>query len=132
MAFVKHGVLPCGHSSAAELVPPLVPPTVNITSPSGQVGGLSVTINATASATAPATVTKVDFYYMYCPGGVCGAEVLIGTDNTGPSPYTMLWTFPSCAAAPDDKFQITAYATDSNGTRSAAAGSNLRLTGRGC
>ena len=110
-------------------------PNISITSPStGPLGGLSVTINANASATDPKTLVKADFYYQYCPSGVCGPEVLIGTDNT-PSAlpvFSQAWTFPSCGAAPADRFRILVYATDSNGVVSSAARVDIILTGRGC
>jgi hypothetical protein len=109
----------------------LVPPTLNITSPgTGPVGGLSVLVQCSASASGGATIDRVEMYWQYCPGGACQTSNLIATVTA--APYEATWTFPSCGAAPEDRFRITAKAIDSNGLESGLAGCDVRLTGRGC
>jgi hypothetical protein len=89
---------------------------------------------ATATDPAPGSgIREVAFSYQYCPGGACGGEVAIGTDNTGPSPYTIVWaTQPSCSAAPEDRFRILARAIDNCGNVSDVAPVDVRSVGRGC
>jgi cell division septation protein DedD len=115
---------------------PNQPPVANITSPTtGALGEpLSVPVVATASDPAPGSgIREVRFTYQYCPTLTgCGAEVSIGIDNTGPSPYTITWTFPSCGTAPEDRFRIIARAVDNCGNVSAIAPVDVRLIGRGC
>jgi hypothetical protein len=57
-------------------------------------------------------------------------EVPIGTDSS--EPYTATWTFPSCGAAPEDRFLIKARAFDNCGNVSTDSTVLVRLTGRGC
>jgi hypothetical protein len=61
---------------------------------------------------------------------VCGGEVAIGVDSTGPSPYTVTWLFPSCSSAPDVYFRIVARAVDNCGNVSDPAPVNVALIGR--
>jgi hypothetical protein len=107
-------------------------PVANIVAPStGSLSGLSVEVQATASDPAPGSgIREVRFTYQYCPSNVCGSENVIGTDTTGPSPYTIIWTFPSCAVAPDIYFRIIARAVDNCGNISAIAPVSVALIGR--
>jgi hypothetical protein len=99
----------------------------------GALGGLSVLVQATASDPAPSSgIKEVRFSYQYCPSNVCGGEAGIGTDSSGPSPYTITWVFPSCATAPDSIFRIVARAVDNCGNISAPAPVFVSLVGRGC
>jgi hypothetical protein len=92
-----------------------------------------VLITVAASDPSPGSgVREVRFSYSYCPGFVCGGENGLGSDNTGPSPYTMNWIFPTCGSAPEDAFRIFARATDNCGNVSDPARVDVRLTGRGC
>ena len=110
-------------------------PVANIISPvAGSLAGISVTVNATASDPAPnaSGIREVRFWFVYSPLSGDLPQVFIGTDTTGPSPYTMLWTFPSCAAAPEDRFRIIARSVDNCNNVSDEAPVTVRLVGRGC
>ena len=48
------------------------------------------------------------------------------------SPFSVTWTFPSCEAAPDDRFKILVRSEDNCGNFSALDSEDVRLTGRGC
>jgi len=111
---------------------PNQPPTVSITSPTtGPLGGLQATIAADASDPAPSPgVKEVRFYWQYCPAGVCQASNLIDADTT--PPYSAVWVFPTCGAAPEDRFRVLARAEDKCGNVSADANVDVRLTGRPC
>lgn len=107
-------------------------PTAAITSPStGGVGGLSVAVDVAATdATAVASVTV---YWEYCGAsftGCVGNRTALTPDTT--SPYSVTWTFPSCGAAPLDRFRIYAQSKDTCGNESGYASVDVRLTGRGC
>ncbi len=107
-------------------------PVANITSPSTGPVGNPVAIVATASDPAPGSgVKEVRFGYQYCPGGVCGAEVAIGTATS--APYSVSWSNqPSCGAAPEDRFKLLARAVDNCGNVSDPAFVDVRSVGRGC
>jgi len=112
-------------------------PTINITSPStGPLGGLSATITANATAYNGATLVQAEFYYQ--DGGAPAQPYnLIGLASGG-SPYSILWTFPTCGGFIEDavgdspRVNIYARAKDSNGQYSTDASIAVRLTGRGC
>jgi hypothetical protein len=106
------------------------PPTVNIVSPStGPLDGAQVTVDVDASDSGSG-VKEVRFYWRYCPGGVCQAPNLFGSDAT--SPYSGVWVFPSCSSTPEDRFRILARAEDNCANVSGDAVVDVRLTGRGC
>lgn len=108
-------------------------PTAAITSPStGGVGGVSVAVEVTATD-ATSGVASVTVYWEYCGAsftGCTGAKTALTPDTT--SPYSVTWTFPSCGAAPLDRFRIYAQSKDTCGNESAYAAVDVRLTGRGC
>ena len=110
-------------------------PTAAITSPStGGVGGLSVAVDV-LSTDAMSGVASVTVYYEYCGTtsftGCVGVRTVVGVPDTN-SPYSVTWTFPSCGAAPGDRFRIYAKSKDNCGAESAYATVDVRLTGRGC
>jgi len=109
-------------------------PSANITSPTTGSIPNPVTVVATASDPAPGSgIREVRFSYRYCPLATgCGGEVSIGSDNSGPSPYTIVWAQPGCGAAPDSGFRIIARAVDNCGNVSGIAPVNVLATGRGC
>jgi hypothetical protein len=74
----------------------------------------------------------VRFSYIYRPLSGDLPEVGIGSDNSGPSPYTIIWTLPTCSQAPEDRFRIIARAVDNCGNVSAIAPVDVRSIGRGC
>jgi len=75
-------------------------------------------------------VKEVRFYWQYCPGGLCQAENFISPADTTP-PYSAVWVFPTCGAAPDFFFHILARAEDNCGNVKDHS-AIVRLTGRGC
>lgn len=91
----------------------VIPPTVNITSPSSGatfVEGDLVAISA--NATDDGTVTQVEFF-------VNG--VTVGVDNTGPAPFTFTWTSVQGNAT------LTAVATDNSNATTTSAGVSISV-----
>lgn len=108
-------------------------PTAAISSPStGSVGGLSVAVDVTATD-ASSGIASVTVYWEYCGtsyAACTGAKTALTADTS--SPYSVTWTFPSCVAAPNDRFRIYAQSKDACGNESTYATVDVRLTGRGC
>ena len=96
------------HSRLAEVEAYGVPsnnavPTVALTAPaagSSFVAPAGIALEASA-ADSDGTIAKVDFY---------ANGTLVGTDTTGPTPYTFAWT-----NVPAGTYQLTAVATDDDG-----------------
>src|SRR5262249_53289705 len=72
-------------------------------------------------------IDKVEFYYQDNGGS---ATVLIGTDST--VPYSVFWTFPTCAQARNDTFKIFARAIDKCGNVRDTPRETVHLRDRGC
>jgi len=92
-------------------------------------------IEAIADDPAPGSgVREVRFFYRYCPMATgCQGQIPIGVDNTGPSPYSATWIFPSCGTAPEDRFAVEAFGVDNCGnTGPVYRVDDLRLVSRGC
>jgi hypothetical protein len=112
-----------------------VAPAANITSPA--TGGIPqpVTVHCTFTDPPPSSGPgHATFYYLYCPGGVCGSPVLIGSSSTvvaGPA-FEISWMQPGCGPAPQDNFTIQCYVFDVAGNQSAMTFVNVRAVGRGC
>lgn len=92
-----------------------VPPTISIVSPangSSVLVGSSLTINANAND-ADGTIDSVQFFV---------DAVYIGSDLTGPNPYTINWT------ATLGPHTLTARAYDNNGASTLSSGININVT----
>jgi hypothetical protein len=130
---------PAGSGPAPTPAPDVVAPVGNMVSPGTGFVGLPVALTCSFTDAAPSSGPwKADFYYAYCPGGVCGANVSTGTDLT-PSGSGPVYTFdeswenqPSCFVAPDDHFRLTCFVWDIAGNVSIAAPVDVRSAGRGC
>ncbi|HET9665307.1 MAG TPA: Ig-like domain-containing protein, partial [Desertimonas sp.] len=91
-------------------------PTVAVTQPaagSSFVAPASITLQATA-ADSDGTIAKVDFY---------ANGTLVGTDTTGPAPYTFAWT----NVAPGT-YALTAVATDDDGATQTSSAVSITVT----
>jgi hypothetical protein len=72
----------------------------------------------------------VRFSYIYRPLSGDLPAVSIGSDTS--DPYSIVWSFPSCGAAPENRFRIIARAVDNCGNQSDIAPVDVQLIGRGC
>ncbi len=113
------------------------PPVVSIIFPStGSLPGTSTEIRAFGDDGDGSGIKEVRFYYRYCdppPGYPCGPENLIDVDDTGPTPYQVLWSFPlNCSSYNNEKWTIVVRAEDNCGNESSAFVDDLILGGRGC
>jgi hypothetical protein len=113
-------------------------PSITFLVPStGALPGTDITASTTVSDPTSA-IDYVAFWYMICPetanpAFACGDEIYIGKDETGPGPYTQLWTFPTCGEAPDNqKFTIIGRVYDVCGNMRKSFVDDLALNGRGC
>ncbi len=87
-------------------------PSVALTSPAQGatfVAPASIALEATA-ADSDGTIAKVDFY---------ANGTLVGTDTTGPAPYTFAWTNVAAGT-----YALTAVATDNQGARQTSSSSD--------
>jgi len=116
-----------------------VAPVAALTSPdTGNVAN-PVDMTCTFTDAAPSSgPDRAEFFYRYCPLGVCGAEVAIHTDNTatgGPATYTFNSTWdnqPNCGVAPQSTFRLVCYVYDVAGNVSIASAVNVLASFRGC
>jgi hypothetical protein len=72
-------------------------------------------------------IDTVEFYYQDNGGS---PTVRIGSDST--VPYSVFWTFPTCAQARNDTFKMFARAIDNCGNVRDTPHETVHLRGRGC
>jgi hypothetical protein len=98
--------------------------------------GVSVTIEVSVLP-AIGAVGEVRFYWWKYNGSDYDTKTLIATQAGGSSPYSQLWTFPSCVEYPpgapgDEKARVSVEAQNYCGAVDSDIVQDLILNGRGC
>jgi hypothetical protein len=104
---------------------------------SGPIAGNSYTLNANTNDGVGCGIREACFYYVYCGVEACEAEfstaTLIGCTSTSDGDdFSYLWTFPSCAEAPNAQFNVWFQTIDYDGNTREMETDDLVLNGRGC